>query len=227
MRSSCKAIQIATLLLFTQAAISGVMGDEALSDYPYNGLYGGINIGVSDLIDKETTSGPSASHQLSATGIIGGGLVGYDYTLYDRLKLGVEGFVNATALNLAARDFSPPASYLVNSHVNAGVRLLPGWEITTNAIAHLILGYTNASITIQDNGNYGYIDQSFNKSGFQAGLGFKTALTEHIWLRADALYATYGTINAIGGNSNPSYAYQNYSNNLSTLEGDLTLVYKF
>lgn len=221
-----KTMSLPTLVVFTQIAFGGTLGDAEFDEY--TGLYIGADIGVADVIDAESTAFPSVSHQLSATGIVGGGLVGYDYSLYNRIKIGFEGFMNANGLTVSAQALSTPtSSYSVNQTYNAGLRVLPGFEFYPKTVGHLILGYSNAKFTIRDNGNYGYIDQAVNKSGFQCGLGMKVALTSHLTIRADALYTTYGTISSIGGASNSGYTYQAYTNPLSTVEGDLTLIYKF
>ena len=133
------------------------------------GIYLGADIGVADLIDSESTASPLSTHQLSAAGIVAGGLVGYDFTLYDELKLGVEGFINANDLNIATRQYFPtPLSYTVQARYNAGVRLLPGWALSPGTIGHLLLGYANLQLTLQDNGNYGYINQNLYRWIFMA-----------------------------------------------------------
>jgi opacity protein-like surface antigen len=220
-------ITMATFSLLSPITHAGVMGDDIGSDN-YNSVYLGVDIGIADLIDSESTVYPPTSHQLSAAGIVGGGLVGYDFTLYDNLKLGVEGFINANDLNIAARQYLPtPLSYTLQARYNAGVRLLPCWELSPGTIGHALLGYANIQLSLQDNGNYGYINQNLNKSGFQCGLGAKTNIFNSLWLRADALYTYYGTLNSIGANNTQGYAYQTYSNIVSTVEGDITLLYQF
>lgn len=212
--------------LITSIAHSGSMGMNTGFD-DYTGFYLGADIGIADLIDSQSTMYPPLSHQLSATGIVGGGLVGYDYTVYDRFKIGLEGFMNANGLNISSTSIQNNVAYHVSASYNAGVRILPGVELYPNIIGHALLGYANAKFTIKDTGDYGYIDQMFNKSGFQCGLGVKTMLTNALALRADALYTYYGSITAVGGSNSPVYLYQTYTNQFSTIEGDLTLVYKF
>ena len=225
-----KLLQILSMAIFCLSAkltCAGVMGDDLGSDND-RGIYLGADIGVADLIDSESTASPLSTHQLSAAGIVAGGLDGYDFTLYDELKLGVEGFINANDLNIATRQYFPtPLSYTVQARYNAGVRLLPGWALSPGTIGHLLLGYANLQLTLQDNGNYGYINQNLNKSGFQCGLGAKTNIVGSLWLRADALYTYYGTLSSVGGNNTQTYAYQTYTNNISTLEGDITVLYQF
>ncbi|HVT62247.1 MAG TPA: outer membrane beta-barrel protein [Legionellaceae bacterium] len=221
-----KIIAIMTFLLFAQGNFAGTMGNTSIDDY--TGFYVGADIGLAGLVNSESSDYPYLSHQMSALGIVGGGLVGYDLSLFNRFKLGFEGFLNANGLNIADRAYYPPVSaYTVNASYNGGVRVLPGYELSSNIITHAILGYANAKFNIQDNGDYGYINQEMNKSGFQAGLGWKIGITPALWVRLDALYTIYNTIASTGGSNNPSYAFQVYNNQFNTVEGDLTLLYKF
>ncbi len=223
---SSKKLSLITLLWFTHTSFAGIMGDAELDHY--TGFYVGTNIGVSDLINAQSTENPLQSHQLSATGVVGGGLAGYDLSVYNSFKIGFEGFMNANGLNIATRSFTPPSnSYTTSSQYNAGLRVLPGFEFYPDTIGHILLGYSNAKFTLRDSGDYGYIDQELNKSGFQCGLGMKSRITNQISIRIDALYTTYSGISSIGGSNTPGFTYQTYNNNFSTLEGDLTLIYKF
>lgn len=220
--------QLTALTIFlsiTNVAIGGTMG--AISPF-YDALYIGGDIGISNLINATSTNNPLAAHHMSATGIVGGGLLGYDYTIIDRIKLGIEGFGNANGLNVSSiQSYAPAASYQVNARYNVGVRILPGYQFNGGAVGYAVLGYTNARFKITDNGNYGYIDQAFNKSGFQCGLGMKAPITQRLSIRGDALYGIYGNASNIGISNVAPYGPQTYFNHFSTLEADLTVIYKF
>lgn len=220
-----KSIVVSVLLCFAQSAISGSTG-RVLG--PYDGLYMGGDIGVSNLVDSTSTTSPLAGHHMSSTGIVGGGLIGYDYSLTGHIKLGFEGFAHANGLNASSVQlYSPVARYQVSSRYNLGARLLPGYSLDERSTGHLLLGYTYAKFNVMDNGNYGYIDQNFYKSGFQCGLGMKTHVTQKLSLRADALYSTYAHASNRGTSNIAPYGQQTYHNNFSMLEGDLTLLYQF
>jgi opacity protein-like surface antigen len=195
----------------------------------YDGFYLGANIGAASLIDKESTDNPATDlHYLSALGVVGGGILGYDFSPREKLKFGVEAFINATDLNIADdQNYSPASSYTVKMYYNFGFRLLPGYEFTPGTIWHLILGYSNAEFNINDNGNYGIIDSDFNKSGFQFGLGMTTALFKNLLLRTDVLYTDYSSQTSNGITTAIPATTQIYHNNLATLEGNLLLIYKF
>ena len=84
----------------SQVCLAGTMG-EVTPTASYDGLYLGADIGVSDFMVRDFTYIPPDIHTLGSLGIVGGGLVGYDYTIYNHVKLGLEGFINATGLNAA------------------------------------------------------------------------------------------------------------------------------
>ncbi len=208
---------------------AGTMG-PLLSIEPYNGFYIGADVGVANLMDKESTPylpGVYDRHQFSATGLVGGGLLGYDYSVNERIKLGIEGFINATALNSAAEQhYSSFSSYNVNMKYNTGARVLPGYEFSPGTVGHILLGYSYGKFNIKDNGDYGFIDKGLSANGFQAGLGFNVPLHyKNLSLRGDVLYTGYGANNSLGLSS--SLTPENYYNHFSVIEGNLALVYKY
>lgn len=195
----------------------------------YDDFYLGANIGAASLIDKENTNNPIRDrHDLSAFGAVGGGLLGFDFTLWCQVKLGIEGFANATSLNISDnQDYAPVTSYTVNMGNNLGLRLLPGYEFTPGTLGHVILGYSSAKFEINDNGNYGIVNSQFRQNGFQFGLGLIAVLLNDVSVRTDVLYTTYGSQTSNGVTTTTPATPQNYHNSLSTLEGNLALIYKF
>lgn len=218
---------LCTSLMCALPAFSGTMGAVVL---PYNGLYIAGDIGVANLLDKESTLFAPDSydvHQLSSTGFVGGGMIGYDYSVTEKVRFGVEGFINAAALNVAAeQQYGTYPSYRANMRYDAGVRILPGYEFTPGTVGHVLLGYAYGKFNIKDNGDYGYIDKGISANGFQAGLGMVVpCYFQNLSLRGDALYSTYGSHTSAGLSS--TLAPLNYNNNFATIEGNLALVYKF
>ncbi|MDF1757833.1 MAG: outer membrane beta-barrel protein [Legionellaceae bacterium] len=215
------------LLLGSQVSIGGTMGKIELPK-PYDGFYFGASFGISDLMLRESTPISDSVLNLSSTGAVGGGLVGYDYTLSNRFKLGLEGFVYGRGLNVSAdRKYGHNPSYRAKSRYNAGFRLLPGYEIAKETVGYALIGYSNGHFSISDNGFNGFIDEKFNKSGVQSGLGVKAAISQRFSIRGEVLYTAYSSKTSNGLSSTIPQVAQIYHNRFSTLEGDLTLVYKF
>lgn len=214
--------------LFCSSVYAGTMGPDMIQ--AFDGFYIGGTVGVANFLDKESTlytPGLYDRHQLSATGFIGGGIVGYDYSVTNRIKLGIEGFINGNSLNTAAEQkYAPIPSFNASMPYNAGVRLIPGYELTPGTIGQVFLGYSYGTIHIKDNGNYGYIDTNLLNSGFQTGLGiYLPCIFQNVSLRASMLYTSYGTNTSLGLST--SFTPQNYYDNFASLEGNLSLIYKF
>ncbi len=93
----------------------------------HNGLYLGTTIGVSNFQAQASNVLLPEFHTLGSTGIIGGGVFGYNYGITDRIKLGLEVFFNFTNLNTSALHFRTTSLvYRVTSKYEAGFRVLPG-----------------------------------------------------------------------------------------------------
>lgn len=228
-----KTITLTLLLLSCGNGFAGAMGDDYMPP-TYNGLYVGGNIGIADLQDKNTHYISPEIHHLGGIGVIGGGIVGYDYSITEQFKLGIEGYGNATGLNTGIQHFNQTTgvqdnSEQMNMRYNAGIRILPGYQYTTDTEGHLILGYSNARFSNIDNGTYGYLDTQFNKNGFQGGIGWKATLfNQHTVLRLDAIYTRYSGQNSLGtGLAGSGSPYQFYNDTFSTLEAELSIIYKF
>ncbi len=221
-------IMMTILMMASQCPCAGVMGGDGLSGFnPYDGFYIGADIGVSNLLDKESTLILPAQYRLGQVGLVGGGFIGYDFSLSDRIKFGVEGFGNANNLNLSAQQYSLNSEFTVSTKYNAGIRVLPGIEFNPGSVFHVVVGYSNTTFDIKDNGAFGYMDTSVNKNGFQTGIGLTSPIIQNLVLRFDGLYTTYMSQSNRGVTiSNPNQ-YQYYTNDFSTLEGDLSLLYKF
>jgi opacity protein-like surface antigen len=217
-------LQATTILLFTSSiALAGTMGNE-YPDIIHDGFYVAGAIGTAGLVDKESHDSSPETHQLGALGIIGGGYLGYDYGIGNSWILALEFFADATGLNSAITH--EPFTYHQNQSYDLGVRVLPKYAFTPTTTGHVILGYTNGRFAISDNGVYGYINTNYNKSGFQTGLGFTTALNDSFSFRLDAIYDIYASQTDTGLGLTAG-TLQLYTNRFSTLAGELSLIYKF
>lgn len=194
---------------------------------PCNYFYVGGVLGIAGLADKESTNNPFHDmHYLGASGVIGGALVGYNFQLQQQWQLGLEGFINGISINIADnQNYAPQTSYTVNMRYNFGIRALPAYEFTPQTSGHIVLGYTNASFKINDNGNYGTIYRTYAKNGFQTGVGMETFLMPQLMLRSDVLYSLYASQNSNGLTTALPQTTQVYRNHFSSLEAELSIVY--
>lgn len=227
MMSYVKKIQFAILFCLSSTSFCGGMSNVAATSSEYDGVYLGADVTVGDFNADVTTSYPSANISLSAINVSGGALIGYDMTIYDRFKMGFEFLANANAYTASSRFFNENTDLTAEQRYNLAPRILPGFLFYPGVVGHLILGYSNAYVTVKDNGQHGFINKSGNQSGFQGGLGMKADLLDGFSFRADIVYSIYGNLSGNGGTNNNLYNYQNYSVGVQTVEGTATIIYKF
>ncbi|MGV3739982.1 MAG: hypothetical protein ACO1N3_01650 [Gammaproteobacteria bacterium] len=163
-------------------------------------------------------------------------------------KIGIEGFGNGLGgVNSSATSTSLPvvtctseglvvsanyvapstATYKVSTPYNAGIRLLPAYQFQPGIFGHLIIGWIYSNFSVNDNGRNGFINDSFGMNGIQGGLGWQTAISTPFSWRLDMIYSYYGSHDSIGRGLSSASASQGFTNKLSTLEADISLVYKF
>lgn len=206
------------LLLNSSLAFAGV----------HNGFYVAADIGAAGIVDKEVHSFNYETHQFGALGLIGGGFIGYRHCLSELTGLGLEFFADATDLNARilhnAQTTSQIFVYRQKQRYDIGLRLLPEYHFTPTTSGHVILGYVNGGFNIADDGVYGYVERTYNKSGFQSGLGFTTCINDNFLMRLDGIYNVYSTQTDIGPSLTPG-AIQEYTNGFGVLVGQLSIVY--
>ena len=217
-----KAFIIGLLVFRASCLIAGAMGN--LDELPLqNRFYFGGDIGAANFIDKEMHTVNPETHQLGSVGIIGGGYIGYDYQFMPQFHGSLELFGDATGFNLAISH--PSTAYQIKQRYDIGLRVLPTYFITPQTAAHVILGYVNGGFKLHDNGTYGYINERFNQSGFQTGLGLTNEIYQSFLIRVDGIYNIFGHQNLLGTTSNGQY--QTYCNTFSSFIGELSLIYQF
>lgn len=221
-----------TIAVLCHSVFSGTMGPNQI-EYP-NGFYVGGTIGVSDLQDTANHEVQPETHHLGGFGILGGGILGYQWNFASQFTISLEGFANASGLNTSIQHYDQSTgmqdnSEKMHSRYNAGIRVMPGIQFSPQQEAHLIIGYSNANFKHTDNGTYGFIDTDCNKNGIQAGAGWKTGFfNPAVLIRLDVLYTNYQGQRSIGlGLPDSGSIFQFYNNQFNTLEADLSLIYQF
>ncbi len=224
MISNFRKTLVLGLLLGCGTAMAGGMTTEPMQPVSnYDGFYLGGDVGgmgfTSDRHGYNTTA--DDTRDLGDIDVQGGGLLGYDFTLSNHFKLGLEGFIADDQIaNIFTNNISG-AQYQMKLRYNWGVRVLPGYEFSEGTVAHLVLAYSDAYFNESDTGfNTVLASTNFDKGGFQTGLGVTTPLAGNFFMRVDALYTMYGTHT----NTGSTVTYRSY---LSTMEGDFGITYKF
>lgn len=215
---------ILILLSVFSSQVFAAASSQTSSD---NHFYLGAMLGATSVMDEESTNNPIYDkHTLGASGATGGLLAGYNYHLRHQWWLALEVFLNTARVNIADnQNYAPQSSYTVDLQGNGGIRILPAYAFTSDTSGHLILGLALANFKIKDTGNYGIISKTYSQSGFETGLGLDTALSQHVTLRGDVIYTSYASMYANGVTITVPAGIQNYRNNLSTLEANLSIIY--
>lgn len=218
-----KAIFALFVCAFSHDMQAGTLGEESFTAIDSNGFYIAGNIGVQNLFDNESHTLYPEHHQLGALGVVGGGFLGYSYSLGQQTGVSLEFFADATGVNTSISH--NPTTYQMNQRYDLGLRLLPEYHLNEHTTAHVMLGYVNGHFNISDNGVYGTVSNAFNASGFQTGLGLTVAHTEHLMTRIDMLYNLYASNSSTGLWLVPP-ARQTYNNQFNGLIAQLAFVYK-
>lgn len=221
-RLSIKSLFSIFCAFFPSFLLAGAMGNlgEIISQ---RSLYVGGTIGAGDFINKEMHTVSPETHQLGTINFMGGAFVGYDYPWASWFHTALEAFGDGTGFNLTISH--PPYAYTMQQRYDVGVRVLPAYYFNPQFSTHALLGYVSGGFKIHDNGTYGFINQYYNQSGFQTGLGFTNNLSSNFLVRLDGIYNIFGRQNSIGRTS--SGQYQTYSNSFSSFIGAASLIYQF
>lgn len=104
-----KIYSIGLIFMLAKPCFAGTMNDDFKPIDSYNGVYIGADIGLTTLFQKVSSSlNGTAPSPLVATseqpnghfGITGGGILGYDYSVRPKIKLGIEEYFNGTNVSI-------------------------------------------------------------------------------------------------------------------------------
>ncbi len=174
---------------------------------PYIGLEAGGGFTDHTVRTPQSVSLPSAAYDVSTSGAIGGGFVGYNYQFGRSFVVGVEGDIEATSLD---DTFLGPRGVVVggtayNGYIGvtlpyqASIRARLGYAVGNAlfyatgglALAQFDTNYftTNAATGVVTGGNSG----GGLQTGFTVGGGLEYAFTPNWTVRAEYRYSDYGT----------------------------------
>ena len=209
-----------------------------------NSLYVGGGIGVSNCADTQLITAPSApsaaptTHDYSGLGFLSSVLAGYNIDLTKHFNLGLELFFTGSNNQIGVDDISinpltpgqPITTMRISQRYAYGIRMLPGYEIAPNINGHLIIGVSKGTFRLIDNGAYALAESEFGVYGPQFGLGLSAGLWKNVDMRLDFVYTRYPHQHYTTSGPLPSVPVTgsaSYYDSLSTLDGVLSLTYKF
>ena len=243
---------------------------EAQETTAKHGFYVGVGVGALAAADSLSASGTATSSGIlggtaegSANNDLGGISVnsyvlgGYSWVFPNKLFLGAEVFGSltnasgsASASTVSASDSGFHSTGVANGGLTFteeggyGVRALPGYQVSPDAVVYAIAGWSNMTANIGVNGSAtttvadvdaadvaisGSSSDSYNFNGYQLGLGSMINVTSNIAVRGDLIWSSYGSKNVAGGavTAEDTTAQGTVSVDPSSLEANVGVVYTF
>jgi outer membrane immunogenic protein len=179
-------------------------GQMLASNHNWNGFYVGGNAGIGSSlthIHSLTVAAPGDAN-VNGTGFTGGGQIGYNYMLWQKYLVGVEGDFGALAINHDVIDWDDPAvggDFADFSQKTSWYGTIRGRIGTTTGPALLYLTGGAAWVRLQDGARpdpliagTGSIT-SKTGTGWTWGGGTEVALDQHWSAKLESLYVNSGT----------------------------------
>ena len=154
----------------------------------FAGLYGGAGAIVDEIALPGLGSG--SLNGIGGEGLLGGGMVGYDYQFASRWVAGLQGEIGITDLTT---DLSIPGLISLDAQPEwtAAVSGRLGWLPVPETMLYLIGGYSYADYNV-DISLGGSASFSEDYHGFHVGTGMETYLNPNLTARVEYRYTQYG-----------------------------------
>jgi len=124
---------------------------------------------------------------LSGTGVFGTVFIGYKY-LQNKFHLAVEANSNISSASFTTSNDEYVHSNFQHSRYKInnsyGVSVLPGYQISENALFYARLGYANANVKISTTDS-SLANKSHRRDGFRPGLGVNQQITKRLSVRME------------------------------------------
>ena len=179
-------------------------GQMLASNHNWNGFYVGGNAGIgTSLTHVHSLSPTSGDNNVNGTGFAGGGQAGYNYMLWQKYLIGVEGDFGALAINHSVTDWDDAvaaglaADLVIFSKKTSWHGTLRGRIGTTTGPALFYLTGGAAWVRLQDGvpmtPGVGGPLTSKTETGWTWGGGTEVALDQHWSAKLETLYVNSGS----------------------------------
>ena len=156
-------------------------------------IFGGWDrVGTRERFDDGTTRTTTHSNK---TGWTGGGLLGYDMPIGDKLTAGVFGSYAISTAKTCGDDGTAIACLKSGRQIEGGARV--GYKVGGKALVYAKGAYVNGQIretAADDAGDY--FRGHANRDGWRAGAGVEYAVTNHAYVKAEYDYTRFNSLNA-------------------------------
>lgn len=177
--------------------------------FSWQGFYVGVNGGFGgDRFDyslfEDPDPVPVATADLTSSGFVYGGQIGYNFLVGPSFVLGVEADIQGSTIEGNLGIVLDPA---LNAHMGSSVdwfgtvRGRAGWAYD-RFLLYVTGGWAYGRTTAFINGDFigpFSLSQSFNGNGWTAGVGGEVAITDNWTLKTEYLYVDLGTATIASG----------------------------
>ncbi|WBO21010.1 outer membrane protein [Sphingomonas abietis] len=167
--------------------------DSATFTGPRAEIFGGWDrVGTRERFDDGTTRVTNHDHKTAWTG---GGLVGYDYPIGDKMTVGVLGSYAVSTAKTCADDATSIACLKAGREIEGGARV--GYRLGAKSLVYVKGAYVNGQIrgTVADDAG-DYVRGHANRDGWRAGAGVEYAVTKHAYVKAEYDYTRFKSFDA-------------------------------
>ncbi len=154
-------------------------------------LYLGLSSGIASFMSTERHAHEPEGQQFGRLGWLGGGFLGLNFARLESASFGIESFIYTSKLFLSSTHSQNNTIFQITSARNYGLRTLPAYHFSETTEGHFILGLLNQDFSISDNGLVGFIHKKTARTGIQSGLGWKTEVAPHLFIRLDMTYSYF------------------------------------
>jgi outer membrane immunogenic protein len=197
-----KMLLLATGALLVASAAPAFAQDGAMTAAPSDGatftgpraeIFGGWDrVGTRERFNDGTTRVTNHAHKSAWTG---GGLLGYDYPIGDKMTVGVLGSYSVSTAKTCADDATSIACLKAGRQIEGGARV--GYKLGGRSLVYVKGAYVNGQIRGVASDDAGdYARGHANRDGWRAGAGVEYAVTKHAYVKAEYDYTRFKSFNA-------------------------------
>lgn len=191
------AVALAALAAFAGASGMAKAADVTYSEpaYSWSGIYVGAYVGAGATVarteagaDFGEIGGFDADFRgIGGEGILGGGLIGFNWQVSDRFVLGLQGDIGWTdleaKLELGGFEVTAGPDFIANASLRAG------YLVTMDTLLYVIGGYSYSEYKLDLDGGDDF-DQDYD--GYHVGAGMETRLSDRLTARIEYRYTKFG-----------------------------------
>ncbi len=160
----------------------------------WTGFYLGGYVGGGGIVNELSAIGaPVSFNGIGGEGFLGGGFIGYNHQMSDKLVLGIQADVAGTNLETKLNIPSIPLTLSASPDYMVSISGRAGWLVSPETMLYGLAGWTHSEYRTKITFIRGQTLKAHqNYDGFHVGAGIETKLTENLTARAEYRYVDFG-----------------------------------